>query len=104
MGRLVDSGSREAQEVQILMVSNKMDAASAVSVMAAHFTLVVTKSASLKFHRDVTPADCATHSELLCLSDGLCVSAWNIGPISIGGQLAQLPGGPLPAHNFVKFS
>lgn len=28
----------------------------------------------------------------------------DLGPISIGGRLAQFPGGPLPANNFVKFA
>lgn len=27
----------------------------------------------------------------------------DLGPISIGGKLAQFPGGPLPVLNLVKF-
>ena len=27
----------------------------------------------------------------------------DLGPLAVGGKLAQFPGGPLPVHNFVKF-
>jgi predicted dinucleotide-binding enzyme len=27
----------------------------------------------------------------------------DLGPLSVGGSLVQFPGGPLPAHNFVRF-
>lgn len=27
----------------------------------------------------------------------------DLGPLAVGGALAQFPGGPLPVHNFVKF-
>jgi predicted dinucleotide-binding enzyme len=37
------------------------------------------------------------------LIDRLGFFGLDLGPLAIGGRLVQFPGGPLPAHNLVKF-
>ncbi|NRP70492.1 Pyrroline-5-carboxylate reductase [Ensifer psoraleae] len=47
--------------------------------------------------------DVAAKAEVAHLIDRLGFFGIDLGPLSIGGKLAQFPGGPLPALNLVKF-
>ncbi|MDK1490297.1 NAD(P)-binding domain-containing protein [Sinorhizobium sp. 7-81] len=47
--------------------------------------------------------DDAAKTEVARLIDRLGFFGIDLGPLSIGGKLAQFPGGPLPALNLVKF-
>lgn len=47
--------------------------------------------------------DDAAKAEVARLIDRLGFFGIDLGPLSIGGMLAQFPGGPLPALNLVKF-
>ncbi|GAC1046169.1 NADPH-dependent F420 reductase [Rhizobium sp. No.120] len=48
--------------------------------------------------------DAAAKAEVAALIGRLGFAGIDLGPISIGGKLAQFPGGALPAINFVKFA
>lgn len=47
--------------------------------------------------------DAAAKAEVGALIARLGFAGIDLGPISVGGSLAQFPGGPLPAISFVKF-
>jgi predicted dinucleotide-binding enzyme len=47
--------------------------------------------------------DASAKAEVGALIDRLGFFGIDLGPLSIGGKLAQFPGGPLPALNLVKF-
>ena len=47
--------------------------------------------------------DARAKAEIGSLIDRLGFFGIDLGSLSIGGQLVQFPGGPLPAHNLVKF-
>jgi predicted dinucleotide-binding enzyme len=47
--------------------------------------------------------DAAAKAETATLIDRLGFFGLDLGSLSMGGQLVQFPGGPLPAHNLVKF-
>ncbi|MBP1883301.1 putative dinucleotide-binding enzyme [Ensifer mexicanus] len=47
--------------------------------------------------------DAAAKAEVGGLIDRLGFFGIDLGPLSVGGKLAQFPGGPLPALNLVKF-
>ena len=47
--------------------------------------------------------DARAKAEVGSLIDRLGFFGIDLGPLSIGGQLVQFPGGPLPVHNLVKF-
>ena len=42
-------------------------------------------------------------AEVSALIERLGFFGVDLGPLSVGGRLVQFPGGPLPAHNFVRF-
>src|SRR4051812_31495289 len=46
--------------------------------------------------------DAAAKAEVNELIEHLGFVGIDLGPIAIGGRLAQFPGGPLPVHNFVR--
>ncbi|MBY5446731.1 NADPH-dependent F420 reductase [Rhizobium leguminosarum] len=48
--------------------------------------------------------DAAAKAEVGALIDRLGFAGIDLGPIAVGGKLAQFPGGPLPALNLVKFA
>jgi predicted dinucleotide-binding enzyme len=47
--------------------------------------------------------DAKAKAEIGALIERLGFFGLDLGPLSIGGRLAQVPGGPLPTHNLVKF-
>ncbi|MBB3456245.1 putative dinucleotide-binding enzyme [Rhizobium sp. BK313] len=47
--------------------------------------------------------DVSTKAEVGTLIDRLGFFGIDLGPLSIGGKLAQFPGAPLPGLNLVKF-
>ena len=47
--------------------------------------------------------DARAKAEIGSLIDRLGFFGIDLGSLSIGGQLVQFPGGPLPVHNLVKF-
>lgn len=47
--------------------------------------------------------DARAKAEVGALIDRLGFFGIDLGPLSVGGRLVQFPGGPLPAHNFVRF-
>ncbi|NKJ08956.1 NAD(P)-binding domain-containing protein [Rhizobium sp. SG741] len=47
--------------------------------------------------------DAAAKAEVGALIDRLGYFGIDLGDLAIGSRLVQFPGGPLPAHNFVKF-
>jgi predicted dinucleotide-binding enzyme len=47
--------------------------------------------------------DASAKAEVSALIDRLGFFGIDLGPIAVGGKLAQFPGGPLPALNLVKF-
>ncbi len=51
----------------------------------------------------VSGDDAAAKAKVTALIDQLGFFAMDLGPLAVGGRLAQFPGGPLPAHNLVKF-
>ncbi|NNG70114.1 NADPH-dependent F420 reductase [Rhizobium laguerreae] len=47
--------------------------------------------------------DAAAKAEIGALIERLGFAGIDLGPVAVGGKLAQFPGGPLPALNLVKF-
>jgi 8-hydroxy-5-deazaflavin:NADPH oxidoreductase len=47
--------------------------------------------------------DAAAKAEIGALIDRLGFFGIDLGDLAIGSRLVQFPGGPLPAHNLVKF-
>lgn len=47
--------------------------------------------------------DAAAKAEIGALIDRLGFFGIDLGDLATGGRLVQFPGGPLPAHNLVKF-
>jgi predicted dinucleotide-binding enzyme len=47
--------------------------------------------------------DARAKAEIGALIERLGFFGVDLGPLSVGGSLVQFPGGPLPAHNFVRF-
>ena len=47
--------------------------------------------------------DASTKAEIGALIDRVGFFGIDLGDLSVGGRLVQFPGGPLPAHNLVKF-
>jgi predicted dinucleotide-binding enzyme len=47
--------------------------------------------------------DARAKAEVGALIERLGFFGVDLGPLSVGGSLVQFPGGPLPAHNFVRF-
>jgi predicted dinucleotide-binding enzyme len=47
--------------------------------------------------------DAGAKAEIGALIERLGFFGLDLGPLLIGGHLAQFPGGPLPTHNLVKF-
>lgn len=48
--------------------------------------------------------DAAAKAEVGALIERLGFFGVDLGPLAVGGRLVQFPGGPLPVHNFVRFS
>ena len=51
----------------------------------------------------VSGDDAAAKAKVTALIDRLGFFAMDLGPLAVGGRLAQFPGGSLPTHNLVKF-
>ncbi|WP_276122035.1 NADPH-dependent F420 reductase [Pararhizobium qamdonense] len=48
--------------------------------------------------------DASAKAEIGALIDRVGFFGIDLGDLSVGGRLVQFPGGPLPAHNLVKFN